>query len=226
MLLDGQLDAVKTLDVEEHIAVCESCRERVLLERAIRGSVKRAVRESAASAASAGFRERMLGAMSAERDRLDALQHREEEAISVASASLATSVVLAPKEGKPVRRGLFSWRSAVPLAAAAALVFAWGPSRRGPVRAASPAPHALASSATRPSPTCWRSTRARSPPSGRTRRTCGRSSATWACPCGRRRSRARARASWAGASSTCSASTRRCSSTSSATAATGRASSG
>ncbi|HQY64083.1 MAG: zf-HC2 domain-containing protein [Myxococcales bacterium] len=132
MLLDGQLDAVKTLDVEEHIAVCESCRERVLLERAIRGSVKRAVRESAASAASAGFRERMLGAMSAERDRLDALQHREEEAISVASASLATSVVLAPKEGKPVRRGLFSWRSAVPLAAAAALVFAWGTVSQGP----------------------------------------------------------------------------------------------
>jgi anti-sigma factor RsiW len=132
VLLDGQLDAVKTLDVEEHIAVCESCRERVLLERAIRGSVKRAVRESAASAASAGFRERMLGAMSAERDRLDALQHREEEAISVASASLATSVVLAPKEGKPVRRGLFSWRSAVPLAAAAALVFAWGTVSQGP----------------------------------------------------------------------------------------------
>lgn len=136
MLLDGQLDAVKTLDVEEHIAVCESCRERVLLERAIRGSVKRAVRESAASAATAGFRERMLGAMSAERDRLAALQNPHDAAASSpspsSSAALASSVVLAPKAGKPVKRGLFSWRSAVPLAGAAALVFAWGSVSQGP----------------------------------------------------------------------------------------------
>ncbi len=132
VLLDGQLDAVKTLDVEEHIAVCESCRERVLLERAIRGSVKRVVRESAASAASAGFRERMLGAMSAERDRLAALQNPQDAAAAPPSSSLAASVVLAPKEGKPVKRGLFSWRSAVPLAAAAALVFAWGTVSQGP----------------------------------------------------------------------------------------------
>lgn len=146
VLLDGQLDAVQTLDVEEHIAACESCHERVLLERAIRASIKRAVHESAASVATAGFRERMLGAMSAERDRLAALQSDEDDEDDElpASVELATGVaVLAARADKPVKRGLFSWRSAVPLAGAAALVFAWGTVSQGPgPRAAAGTAHA------------------------------------------------------------------------------------
>ncbi len=147
MLLDGQLDPVKTLDVEEHISTCASCQERVLLERALRASLKSAVRCTSAAATSAGFRERMMAAMAAEGARADALKHAAEaedlEELAPPSAELTSSVaVLAPHAGKPARKG-FSWRAIVPLAAAAALVFAWGTLSQGPgPRAVAGAAHA------------------------------------------------------------------------------------
>ncbi len=137
--LDGQLDAVKTLDVEEHVTVCEDCRERIELERAIRASLKRAVRESAAPK-SEGLKERMMAAMRAEEARLSAIadeleseEDEEEEPLShpEAVAAEADVVVLAPRPGKPKKAG-FSWRTLVPLAAAAALVIAWGSLSQGP----------------------------------------------------------------------------------------------
>ena len=151
VLLDGQLDAVQTLDVEEHVAACESCRERVLLERAMRASVKRAVYEGAAPK-SEHMRERMMAAMMAERTRLDAIANEvdedEDDADSAASAIVmaadalpvsadgsaqdADVVVLAARPGKPAKRSAFSLRTMVPLAAAAALVFAWGTLSQGP----------------------------------------------------------------------------------------------
>lgn len=146
VLLDGQLDAVKTLDVEEHIGVCDSCQERVELERAMRASVKKAVREGAAPK-SEGFRERMMAAMAAETARLEAIRADEnessEDAVEEApvSAAAAEVVVLAPRAGKPVKKGGFSWRTMIPLAGAAALVFAWGTLSQGP------GPRAVAGSA-------------------------------------------------------------------------------
>lgn len=147
VLLDGQLDAVQTLDVEEHVAACESCQERVELERAMRASVKRAVREGAAPK-SEGLRERMMAAMQAEQARLEAIaegtdgeDEEEHGELSPVSARDADVVVLAPRPGKPARKGVFSWRMMVPLAAAAALVFAWGTLSQGP------GPRAVAGSA-------------------------------------------------------------------------------
>ena len=58
---DGQLDPAKTLEVDDHLGSCESCRERVQLDRAIRGSLKKAVRTTAPS----NMRARMLAAMTA-----------------------------------------------------------------------------------------------------------------------------------------------------------------
>ena len=60
--LDGQLDPVKTLEVEGHIATCEVCRERLALDRALRGSLKKAVKTTAPS----DVRARMLAAMAGE----------------------------------------------------------------------------------------------------------------------------------------------------------------
>ena len=146
VLLDGQLDAVQTLDVEEHVAACESCLERVELERAMRASVKRAVREGAAPK-SEGLRERMMAAMKAEQARLDAIaegtddEEDEHGDSSPVSAQDAEVLVLAARPGKPARRDVFSWRMMVPLAAAAALVFAWGTLSQGP------GPRAVAGSA-------------------------------------------------------------------------------
>ena len=63
--LDGQLDPVKTLEVEEHIEACEVCRERLALDRALRGSLKKAVKTTAPS----DVRARMLAAMAGENAR-------------------------------------------------------------------------------------------------------------------------------------------------------------
>src|SRR5579862_609267 len=65
--LDGQLDPVTTLEVEDHLTACETCRERLALDRALRGSLKKAVTTSAPS----DVRARMLAAMTAEAARQD-----------------------------------------------------------------------------------------------------------------------------------------------------------
>src|SRR4051795_722912 len=60
--LDGQLDPVKTLEVEDHVAGCEVCRERLALDRALRGSLKKAVK----TATPDDVRARMLAALAGE----------------------------------------------------------------------------------------------------------------------------------------------------------------
>lgn len=139
IFLDGQLDAVKTLDVEEHVASCEACRERIELDRAVRASLKKAV-SAAAAPKSDDFKARMMAAMMAEDERLRAISEELEaddeapasEAPVSAPAQDADVLVLAPRPGKTARRSGFSYRSLVPLAAAAALVFAWGTLSQGP----------------------------------------------------------------------------------------------
>lgn len=131
--LDGQLDAVKTLEVEAHLAGCEACRERLALDRALRGSLKKAVRMPAPS----DVRARMLAAMAGETARQDRA-----DAAEVAAAkgdlegALDASPVSSPApSARPERRPtmLRSWRTMLPLASAAALVVGWGLASKQPV---------------------------------------------------------------------------------------------
>jgi len=109
--LDGELEAGKLIEVDEHVSECETCREEAQLMRAVRGSLKRVVKTSAP----AGLRERMAIAMAAEVSREDARADAEFEAMG------ATAPVVS----------LSSWRTMVPLATAAALALFWGAATRG-----------------------------------------------------------------------------------------------
>jgi anti-sigma factor RsiW len=106
--LDGELEAAKLIEIDEHVASCETCREEAHLLRAMRGSLKRVVR----TAAPAGLRDRISTAMAAERAREDARSEDE----STAGAPLVS---------------MASWRTMVPLATAAALALIWGATTRG-----------------------------------------------------------------------------------------------
>ncbi len=110
--LDGELEAGKLIEIDEHVGSCEKCREETQLLRAMRGSLKRVVRSSAP----AGLRERIGVAMTAEQKREDARSESEDAALggSVPVVSVA------------------SWRTMVPLATAAALALFWGAATRGP----------------------------------------------------------------------------------------------
>jgi anti-sigma factor (TIGR02949 family) len=105
--LDGELDTATLLDLEGHVTSCSPCREKVELLRAMRGSLKRAVRTTAPS----GLRARMQTAMAAEQARGDVREQAEATAKS----------------------RLGGWRTMVPLASAAALALFWGAANRGPV---------------------------------------------------------------------------------------------
>jgi len=66
--LDGELPPEQTLALEEHVASCSACQERMRFDGALRTSTKRAV-ESVAEMAP-GFEARLAGALRAERERL------------------------------------------------------------------------------------------------------------------------------------------------------------
>jgi len=110
--LDGELEAAKLIEIDEHVTSCETCREEVQLLRAMRGSLKRVVRAPAPG----GLRDRIATAMTAERAREDA---RTDAAVEELGAR-APLVNMA------------SWRTMVPLATAAALALLWGAATRGP----------------------------------------------------------------------------------------------
>jgi anti-sigma factor RsiW len=121
---DGQLDAAKTLEVDDHLASCETCNERIALDRAMRASLKKTTKASAPDDVKA----RMLAAMTAEANREAA---REDEKNS-------------PVDEAPRGRGMLRhWRSfkspsvalraMLPLASAAALTLAWGFAGKQPV---------------------------------------------------------------------------------------------
>jgi anti-sigma factor RsiW len=110
--LDGQLDGTRLIDIDEHLAQCETCREEARLLQAMRTSLKRVVRVGAP----AGLRDRIGHAMTAERMREDARAAGiEAEAFDAAAAPWMN---------------ITSWRSAVPLATAAALALVWGAATR------------------------------------------------------------------------------------------------
>jgi anti-sigma factor RsiW len=108
--LDGELEAAKLIEIDEHVAGCETCREEAQLLGAMRGSLKRVVR----TASPPGLRGRIESAMAAERER------------AVAGEYDAGAFLAAPPVGN-----FGSWRSIVPLATAAAIALFWGAATRG-----------------------------------------------------------------------------------------------
>ena len=109
--LDGELEAAKLIEIDDHIESCETCREEAQLLQAMRGSLKRVVKTSVAGS----LRERIGAAMAAERVRED----------------VRSSAEVDPAEGNVAVAGLPSWRTMVPLATAAALALVWGAATRG-----------------------------------------------------------------------------------------------
>ncbi|MBX3185992.1 MAG: zf-HC2 domain-containing protein [Labilithrix sp.] len=126
--LDGQLDAVKTLEVEDHLTGCEVCCERIALDRAVRGSLKKAVKSTTTPS---DVRARMLAAMAGEAAREEqrdvALEAPAELSLDATARPLATT---AKGSRPPMMR---HWRTMLPLASAAALVMAWGYAGEQPV---------------------------------------------------------------------------------------------
>ena len=118
--IDGELDAGKLLEIEGHVAACEGCRERVELDRAMRGTLKKVVKQAAAEplGAAAGMRARMSAAMTAERARGDARE---------ASASRGDGIRSGTGDGaRDGARSVFGWKTMLPLSSAAALAVLWG----------------------------------------------------------------------------------------------------
>ncbi|MDB4998680.1 MAG: hypothetical protein JWM74_6112 [Myxococcaceae bacterium] len=131
---DGQLDATTLLDVDEHVTYCETCRERIELDRAIRGSLKKVVREAGKveGAGADAMRARVAAAMVAESARAEA---RLEE-----GGGLGLDTFRSPRNATESMRARAarnkasaSWRTIVPLASAAALAMVWGAATRGPL---------------------------------------------------------------------------------------------
>lgn len=124
---DGQLDTAKTLEVDDHLAGCETCRERVALDTAIRGSLKKAVKRTTPD----DVRARMLAAMAGETAREDA---RTAAALPVSMPDSVRHQLETPGSGgRPTM--LRHWRTMIPVASAAAIVLAWGFASRQPVSA-------------------------------------------------------------------------------------------
>ena len=101
--VDGELSSDKVVEVEEHIAECNSCRERVRLSNAMRSSLQHAVRRDAIP--SSEFADRVARALAAERVR----QERSE------------TTRRWDDRGRPL-----AWRFIVPVAAAAGVTLVWG----------------------------------------------------------------------------------------------------
>jgi anti-sigma factor RsiW len=100
--IDGELSPEKVLEVEQHLHGCKNCVERVRLSEALRGSLRRASQPS--SEPSDAFRLRLTAA-------IDAARQREWEARLV--------------ERQAEQSRMLSWRTILPVAAAAALTLVW-----------------------------------------------------------------------------------------------------
>ena len=59
--LDGELEAAKLVEIDEHVGECETCREEAQLLRAMRGSLKRVVRAPAPGGTARPHRRRHVG---------------------------------------------------------------------------------------------------------------------------------------------------------------------
>ncbi len=100
---DEELATDKLLEVEQHLVDCATCTERVRLNQALHVSLRTAVRSAAP--VSSSFEERIAAALRAE-------AHREEDVEGVI-------------EHEALHSRMLSWRTVVPVAAAAALTLVW-----------------------------------------------------------------------------------------------------
>jgi anti-sigma factor RsiW len=108
--LDGECDPVQMIEIDDHVAGCDTCREEVQLLRAMRGSMKRVARMPA----SAGLRDRIGNAMAAELARDGKPDHQAD--------------VFGPA---PLMVRVASGRKMAPIAVAAAIALLWGTAVRG-----------------------------------------------------------------------------------------------
>lgn len=114
--VDGELEAAKLLEIEGHVSTCEPCRERIELDRAMRGTLKKLVNEESAGVDKSAMRARMLAAMACEKARSDARQ--------TGDLTSGGGVSVAPADSP--KNALLGWRTLVPLSSAAALAILWG----------------------------------------------------------------------------------------------------
>ena len=103
--LDGELSADRSVEVEQHVADCDCCREHLMLGQAMRMSLQRVAREDAQP--SAEFAARVARALGQERERQEGRRERR----------------VLDERSRPL-----SWRFIVPVAAAAGLTLVWGAS--------------------------------------------------------------------------------------------------
>jgi anti-sigma factor RsiW len=123
---DEELAADKSLEVEQHLVDCNTCGERIRLNHALHVSVRSAVRSAAP--VMPGFEERIAQALRAEAHREDTIDSAVEH------------------EAQHAR--MLSWRTVVPVAAAAALTLVWaGSTSKQQTRHDSPTAHAHLSTA-------------------------------------------------------------------------------
>jgi len=112
--IDGELSPEKVLEVEQHLRGCTGCVERVRLSEALRGSLRRVVEPS--SVPTDAFRARLASA-------IEAARQREWEA-RVLERQIEQSRML-------------SWRTILPVAAAAALTLVWAASANNDMQVSS-----------------------------------------------------------------------------------------
>ena len=117
--VDGELSTEQMLEVEAHLADCQTCAARIRYQRAVQTSVRQAVRTAVSP--SDAFRARVAAALSAERVRESGV-------------------------GMPEPSRMLSWRSIVPLAAAAAVALLWAASLNPPDRGSQSAQQVTADS--------------------------------------------------------------------------------
>lgn len=158
--IDGHLDARTSLDLEEHFSACSDCRDHIAFERSLRASLKRSVKsERCTDAFRARLREAALSAcagvttseaapvssapppsVSASRAQALAVIAGKAAPASVPSSASATAVVqtfgAADKIARRRRPRGLSWKTALPIASAAALALVWGAANRGPLHRA------------------------------------------------------------------------------------------
>lgn len=128
---DGELDAARTLEVDDHLGQCETCRERVALDRAIRGSLKKAVKTTTPDA----VRTRLIAALAGQTAR-DAKRVSEQAGqMNVPAFDSGQDAPDAMTASSPTSRPamLRHWRTMLPLASAAAVALAWGFAKSQPV---------------------------------------------------------------------------------------------
>ena len=106
---DGELAPEMSLEVEQHLVDCTTCGERIRFNQALHVSARKAVRNAAP--VMPAFEERIRLALAAEASR--------EEGAAVADIAV---------EREAQHQHMLSWRTVVPMAAAAALTLVWAAS--------------------------------------------------------------------------------------------------